>query len=249
MTVYPRIQKIIIVKKYNDVRIDEALQKAIMVFMESFPISNFWEHVIVVNTWADTGSVIFKDFMENDFQSFRNKINKCENLLQYMKEKKIEFPNEIKEYFIESRYYKKYKEMDETLNAIKLDILNSEKMFFKIEKSDIIIKTEESKENKGFFILTKYYNIIFTDFNGKKIEKKSVFSVHEESPSDANFIETKVIEEFVRLDDIRWYDIISLGITYLIRETEIYRQYTQNMYKIVEKIIKGDKIYKTTIWK
>lgn len=105
MTVYPRIQKIIIVKKYNDVRIDEALQKAIMVFMESFPISNFWEHVIVVNTWADTGSVIFKDCMENDFQSFWNKINKCENLLQYMKEKKIEFPNEIKEYFIESRYY------------------------------------------------------------------------------------------------------------------------------------------------
>ena len=142
-----------------------------------------------------------------------------------MKEKKIEFPNEIKEYFIESRYYKKFIEMNETLNAIKLDILNSEKMFYKIEKSDNFTITEESKENKGFFIVTKYYNIIFTDFNGKKIEKKKVVSVHEESPSNANFIETKVIEEFVRYDDIRQYDIISLGISYWIRDTKIYRLY------------------------
>ena len=88
LTVYPRIQKIIIVKKYNDVRIDEALQKAIMVFMESFPITNFWEYVIVVNSWADSRSEIFKDFMENDFQSFRNKINNCENLKNIWKKKK-----------------------------------------------------------------------------------------------------------------------------------------------------------------
>ena len=249
MTVYPRIQKIIIVKKYNDVRIDEALQKAIMVFMESFPITNFWEYVIVVISWADSRSEIFKDFMENDFQSFRNKINKCENLLQYMKEKKIEFPNEIKEYFIESRYYKKFIEMNETLNAIKLDILNSEKMFFKIEKSDIITKTEESKENKGFFIITKFYKITFTDFNGTKIETERIFSIHEESPSEANLIETKKIEKFIKYDDIRWYDVLSLSATWWIRDTKIYRVYIQKIYKIGDKIIKGDEIYETTIWK
>ena len=96
-----------------------------------------------------------------------------------MKEKKIEFPNEIKEYFIESRYYKKFIEMNETLNAIKLDILNSEKMFYKIEKSDNFTITEESKENKGFFIVTKYYNKFLRTLMVKKIEKKSEFSVHE----------------------------------------------------------------------
>ena len=85
---FPRIQKIIIVKKFSDVRIDEALQDAIKVFMESFPLKNFWDHVIIVNTWADTESRSFKDFMKKLYQSFRDKINSCENLKKYMKKKK-----------------------------------------------------------------------------------------------------------------------------------------------------------------
>lgn len=246
---FPRIQKIIIVKKFNDVRIDEALQDAIKVFMESFPLKNFWEYVIIVNTWADTESRSFKDFMKKLYQSFRDKINSCENLKKYMKKKKIEFPKEIKEYFIDAVYYNEIKGMNETLNAIKTDIINSEKMFYKIEKSDIITKTEESKENKGFFIITKFYKITFTDFNGTKIETERIFSIQEESPSEANLIETKRIEKFIKYDDIRWFDVLSLSATWWIRDTKIYRVYIQKIYKIGDKIIKGDEIYETTIWK
>ena len=246
---FPRIQKIIIVKKFNDVRIDKALQDAIIVFMESFPLKDFWDHVIVVNTWSDPGSNQFKRFMKEKYQSFRKKINGCDNLKKYMKKHKITFPKEIKEYFIDAVDYNEIEGMNETLNSIKSDISKSEKMFKNIKKSDIITKTEENNENKGFYIVTKSYKITFTDFNGEKIEKEHIFSIHEKAPSVANLKKTIELEEFTKYDDIRWYDVLSLSISWWIRETKIYRVYTQKIYEIGNKEIYGKKIYKTTIWK
>ncbi len=78
--------------------------------MESFPLKNFWDHVIIVNTWADTESRSFKDFMKKLYQSFRDKINSCENLKKYMKKKKQNFPKKLKNILLKLFIIMKLKE-------------------------------------------------------------------------------------------------------------------------------------------
>ena len=53
LSAHPKIKKIIIVKKYNDLRLPLSMQNAIITFMEAFPLQNFWDHVIIVNSWAN----------------------------------------------------------------------------------------------------------------------------------------------------------------------------------------------------
>ena len=106
---YPTIKCLIIVKKYNTFRLSQSLQEAIKVFMDSFPLENFWDHVIIINTWANPNEENFKDYYENDRQFFVDKINKCSNLKDYMIKKGIKLPNNITEYFVDSKQYKKKK--------------------------------------------------------------------------------------------------------------------------------------------
>ncbi len=46
---YPTIKCLLIVKKYNNFRLSKSLQEAIKVFIDSFPLENFWDHVIIIN--------------------------------------------------------------------------------------------------------------------------------------------------------------------------------------------------------
>ncbi len=45
----PTIKCLLIVKKYNNFRLSKSLQEAIKVFIDSFPLENFWDHVIIIN--------------------------------------------------------------------------------------------------------------------------------------------------------------------------------------------------------
>lgn len=115
--------------------------------MDSFPLENFWDHVIIINTWANPKDESFLDYFKNERQYFIDKINDCQNLKDYMKNKNIRTPKNIKEYFIDLKQYKKNKEMKQILTEIKKDILNHELMFKKVERSQIITKVEKSGKN------------------------------------------------------------------------------------------------------
>lgn len=117
------IKKIIIVKKYNDLRLTKSLQDSLIVFMESFPLHNFWDHVLIINTWANPNDENFINFMEENPQKFNDKILNCQYLLDYMKEKDIKLPSEIKEYFIDSYIYIKKNKLKKEFEQIKNDIL------------------------------------------------------------------------------------------------------------------------------
>ena len=96
---FPKIKKIIIVKAYSEVRLSKSIIESIITFMDSFPLKKFWEHIIIVNTFADTDSKGFKRFMEKEYIPMIENIKNNDILCKYMEKYKIEEPKNIKEYF------------------------------------------------------------------------------------------------------------------------------------------------------
>lgn len=230
------IKKIIIVKKYNDLRLTKSLQDSLIVFMESFPLHNFWEHVLIINTWANPNDENFINFMEENPQKFNDKILNCQYLLDYMKEKDIKLPSEIKEYFIDSYIYIKKNKLKKEFEQIKNDILNSKIMFKKVETSDILEETIES-ETKMIYIVKKYRQINCTDFDGRVTTIIQKIGENEVSPNDTNKFKTEKKSQFVGKDCFRFYDYCTLFITYLIRKTDKYNVQDEDFHKIGNKEI------------
>ena len=48
---------------------------------------------------------------------------------------------------------------------------------------------------------------------------------------------------FVENDDIKWYDVVSLGIIRTIWNTEKYHIYKVHIYKVGDKEIRGEEIF------
>ena len=247
LSVFPRIQKLIVVKKYNDIRIDSGIQDALKVFMESFPLQNFWDYVIIVNTWAETDSRAFKNFKKNEFKKFSDKVNECENLKEYMQKNNIDFPQAVEEYFVDSICYKEIDGMENTFNEIKREIARGKKMFKKVEKHDV--KIEVVSGNNGIDILKKTQKVIYTDFNGKKTEVTLVIGTEDQPPKNSTFKRTETKEEFIEKDKVRFYDILSLGISWAARKNLKYNIYERKVYEIDMKEVKGPWHYKYTEWR
>ena len=244
---YPKIKKLLLVKRYSHFRLPQSTQNSLKRLMEAFPIKDFWEHVIVVNTFANPHDETFTDYMEEMHEKYVDKILECENLTEFMKSKGIDIPQDIKEYYVDSIKYKKYPEISDTLNKIKEDILLSKPMFKNVEESPILESTRESEKNKGFYIVKKYIEIIYTDFNGKKIYKQKVINEEEIAPKDCPIIK---VEEKVEFEgwDLKFLDILYLfnPSLFLAKKFFKYNVYTINYYEVGDKIVKGDKKYKET---
>jgi hypothetical protein len=243
---YPTLKCLIIIKKYNNFRLSESLQEAIKVFMESFPLENFWDHVIIVNTHANPKDESFKYYERKQKQYFSEKINKCKNLKDFMYEKKIKIPDKITEYFIDTKFSKKI--MKKRFAQIKKDIVSKELMFKNVERGDIETETEESNK-KSIYIVKEFRRIICTDFKNQTKEIKEYLSEKEEELSDSNIIRTDVSEKHIMKDHVRWYDILSISITWWFRTKDLYEVHEQKVHKIGNKEIKGEKEHTKDIWK
>jgi hypothetical protein len=236
---YPTIKCLIIVKKYNTFRLSQSLQEAIKVFMDSFPLENFWDHVIIINTWANPNEENFKDYYENDRQFFFDKIKKCPNIKDYMDKKGIKIPNNITEYFIDTKQYKKNAKMKEIFNNIKKDISNNELMFKKVERTEILKSVEKSQNNNNKYIVKSYRIIKCTDFNGQTKKITENIDEKEVGLSEANKIKTEIKKKYIKTDHIRWYDVVSLSITWWFRTKYLYEIHETDVHKIESKEIKG----------
>ena len=236
---YPTIKCLIIVKKYNTFRLSQSLQEAIKVFMDSFPLENFWDHVIIINTWANPNEENFKDYYENDRQFFFDKIKKCPNIKDYMDKKGIKTPNNITEYFIDTKQYKKNAKMKEIFNNIKKDISNNELMFKKVERSEILKSVEKSQNNDNKYIVKSYRIIKCTDFNDQTKKITENIDEKEVGLSEANKIKTEIKKKYIKTDHIRWYDVVSLSITWWFRTKYLYEIHETDVHKIESKEIKG----------
>ena len=239
---HPTIKKLIIVKKYNDLRLPESMQNAIIAFIEAFPMKNFWDHVIIVNSWANPHDESFTDYMEEGHEKFLNKILGCKKLLEKMKEKDIQRPKDLKEYFVCSKKIEKYKEIKEEFNKIIDDIQHSQLMFKDVKISEIKERSVESQKNKNFYIITKYKTITCIDFDDKKTELEDIIEEKEVAPKDCEIDHVDEEEDFLEKDEVKWYDVVSLGLIRAIRKTKKYQIYKVNCYRVGDKIIRGDKV-------
>ena len=240
---HPKIKKIIIVKKYNDIRLPESMQKSLITFMEVFPLKNFWKNVIIVNSWANPHDETYQDYLEEKHETFLDKLLSCEKLLQVMRNKNIEIPNSLEEEYVCSKKVKKYKEIQAIFDKIKDNIRNSQLMFKSVKISNIKERSRESDRLKDFYIITKYRTITCVDFDSTITEIEEIIEEKEVAPKDCNIVETQEESEFMENDEVRWYDIITLGIARAIRNTKKYRVYKINYYQVGDKKIKGDKVF------
>ena len=240
---HPKIKKIILVKKFNDLRLPLSMQQSISTFMEAFPLQAFWEHVIIVNTWANPYDETFRDYISEPHETFLEKILQCKYLLNKMQENKINIPSKLMEYYVCSRKIKKYSEIQKEFDKIKNDIRNSELMFKEVKISDILENSRESKINKGFYIIKKYRNFTCIDFDNKTTNIEEIIEEKEVAPKECEIKETKEESEYFEDDEIRWYDVMTLGIARAIRNTKKYKIYKINIYKVGDKNIKGERIF------
>jgi len=251
---YPKIKAIIIVKNLQEVRLSKSLLESIITFMESFPLKDFWEHVIVVNTFADTDSRNFKRLMK-DYIPIKEKIETNEILVKYMKRYHINSPKEIKEYFLEPALFMEepdeYKSMGKDLEDILNRIKESYMMYKNIEVGEIE-KTVIDSKIKGFFIEKHTRKIICTDYDDKKYEIVKLLKEKEIAPCKPVRTETKKV--LIESKDVEWYDILSLGISWLIRDTKFYEEYEINYYKLENEkgekyTVKGQELFVREYWK
>ena len=239
---HPTIKKIILVKKYNDLRLSESMQKALTVLMDAFPLKTFWDHVIVVNSWANPHDEFYTDYIEEGkHENFFNQIMKSDYLLNVMKEKNINKPKELKEYFVCSKKVKKYKELQEIFNTIKGEIKSSPLMFKKVETSGIFERLIKSQVNKGFYKVTKYRIITCIDFDDKKTQFEEILEEKEFALTDCKIIRTEEEFEYIEKDEVRWYDVATLGIARKIRNRKKYEVYKVNYYQVGNKVVKGER--------
>ena len=243
LKVHPKIKKIIIIKKYNDLRIPESMQNAFATFMEAFPLKTFWDHVVIVNTWANPHDESYTDYREeHPNENLLTKILECQNLVDIMRKKNINVPSKLKEYFVCSKKIQKYKEIADIFNTIKEDIRDSILMFKNVEVSPILERSVQTKKNPDFYIVTKYKTITCIDYDDTKSTIEEIVEEKEVAPKDCKVIDTEEVSEKIGTDDVRWYDIVSLGIARAIRNTDKYQVYKINTYQVGDKRIKGDKV-------
>ena len=92
-----RINSILIVMKVTDYRLTGSLIDCIKEFINCFPVSNFWEHVLIIRTHAKSEAEINK--VKGNFV---NSVIHNKNLQKIMDEKNIQIPKKIKEYYVNS---------------------------------------------------------------------------------------------------------------------------------------------------
>ena len=167
---YPRINTLIICIKINDLRFTSSLKMSLQKFMEIFPNKKFWDHVLIVRTFAVESKKLGK--MKNDAKGkILEGIQNDKDLLKFMKTNGIDVPSDIKEFYVDSIPDPDDGLDEETLGEFQ-NIFDSIKELYPIYKEaieEIKEYVNEEKDNDTSFIHIKTEkHIIFKDFDGKE---------------------------------------------------------------------------------
>ena len=227
---YPYIKKIIIIKPYSELRLSEYLQNALKVMMDSFPLKDFWDHVIIVNNRCVPTDIAYQDFLEENPENFLDKLKNCNNLKSYMKDKNINFPSKLKEFFIDSKRKNQYPEIKAEFEKILKNIKESKMMFKSITKEPHVTY-EKNGVIEGTKIIIDYDPIKCKDFKDNisiiKTNYKETMKIIELKPI---LLSTQRIEKYRGERSVQWFDVISFGISWAARRTSIYDIYERKIY-------------------
>ena len=234
---WPFLKKIVIIKPYTEIRLADYLQKALEVIMDCFPLQNFWDHVLIVNNRCIPTDEAYKDFLEENPETFLDKLKQCTNLLDFMKSKNIDCPNEVKEFFIDSKKKDKFPSIKQGFDDIIENIQNTPMMFKTIRE---LKHVRDSKDgvSKEIRIIFEYDPIECTDFKGNvniiKKNYKEKTEVKEEYKQKILKLRDTPKEKYLGSIDAEWYDILSFGISWALRPTERYRVWDESEFKNIQ---------------
>ena len=234
---WPFLKKIVIIKPYTEIRLADYLQKALEVIMDCFPLQNFWDHVLIVNNRCIPTDEAYKDFLEENPETFLDKLKQCTNLLDFMKSKNIDCPNEVKEFFIDSKKKDKFPSIKQGFDDIIENIQNTPMMFKTIRELKHV-RDYKDGISKEIRIIFEYDPIECTDFKGNvniiKKNYKEKTEVKEEYKQKIVKLRDTPKEKYLGSIDVKWYDILSFGISWALRPTERYRVWDESEFKNIQ---------------
>jgi len=170
-----RISAILICLHIDDKRFSKSIREMLREFMNCFPLYDFWEHVLIIRTHVREDNLRKSGNLEESV---------IKNLGDYMSQKNIAYPSNLKErefFFnsvIENDYGDSYCNTDDNIKS------EFEKVFAKIRKlkpffEQINLKRNFSREEGNFNVTYEEYE--YVDFNGNKqtklVEKAREFKV------------------------------------------------------------------------
>lgn len=120
-------------------------------------------------------------------------------------------------------------------------------MFPSVKRGNVETNIIPSK-NKGFFKIEKYQIVTIIDYDNNVRQLKQLLEEREEKPSDADIVKTETLKILDHEDEVKWYDILSIGISWLIRKTKLYIIYEVTTYRICGQEVQGEKIFKKKVW-
>ena len=231
---WPFLKKIIIIKPYTEIRLADYLQRALEVIMDCFPLQNFWNHVLIVNNRCIPTDEAYQDFLEENPETFLDKLKQCTNLLNIMRSKNIDIPNEINEFFIDSKKKDKYPNIKKGFDDIINNIKNTP-MMFKTIREKPHVKYSKDGTSKEIRIIFEYDPIECIDFKDNitiiKKNYKEKSEVKEEYRQKIIKLRETPREEYLGSVDPEWYDILSFGISWALRPTERYKLWDESEFK------------------
>ena len=154
-----RINSILIVLRVNDYRLTNSLINCIEEFINCFPVSNFWEHVIVIRTHA-------KDY--DEIKKIKGNFADCikynEKIRSIMNKKNIGMPvDSIKEFYVNSVISNNV--INQNMGDVIDDILNCIKGIDPLYKE--VKYSEKKKKNLGNMKVI-YQIMWYKDFNSNQ---------------------------------------------------------------------------------
>lgn len=171
---YPEFRCILMLMKFQDIRLSDPMVKILQKYMECFPLKDFWKYVFIIRTHADTshkkferekkkieGSIV-KCIKQDDFKDFR----------QFMDTKGIALPDLITEFYVDCDNEDEPEERFES-NKVQFDLIfnsigNGLKMFKEIKKID----SEELDKSGKFEKLITKRTIVYIDQKDNQISSE-----------------------------------------------------------------------------
>ena len=156
---YPKFRCILILLKFQDIRLKDTDIKSLKIFMQCFPSKKFWEHVFIVRTHADVIS-----------KKFKKEKKKLEEKL---------FKVQIDEFYVdndnedENNYSNNEEEFDKIFKKIK----NTPPMFKKVSKIEY-----DQIETAGhtFPVKQTWRKIKYLDYDNNEISSNPYISFESE---------------------------------------------------------------------
>ena len=178
---YPKFRCILILLKFQDIRLKDTDIKSLKIFMKCFPSKKFWEHVFIVRTHADVISKKFKKEKKKIEGKIVQSIDEKEfiDFKKFMTDKNINLPTYIDEFYVdndnedENNYSNNEEEFDKIFKKIK----NTPPMFKKVSKIEY-----DQIETVGhtFPVKQTWRRIEYLDYDNNEISSNPYISFESE---------------------------------------------------------------------